>query len=913
MPFSAYFADDEGGNIDIVRCWYDEGGAVMARLAFADLPTGFGQQDPVIVWCGRVNDHTYVICEYLPMDLDDECVGQFVARVEGPRSLHFLGRDELASVYSGIKAEFERTPVVATERIIELFAPVPLVGSAEYLSSCSAERSIAPMPGRAGDWLPMGLSTLAKTDAIRLVVSSPSPPGGTGEDYTVVATWRDAAERYALLRPVRRGETTAEQANYLVRVATGGCHVPTSEEFNKALATLIAELEGTGRGHWKRNLQLTEADVEALVELLPEWRESHPSTALTDRGLELPDAMVAEEAAQTTDKVQHFGPFVVKRFLGRGALSLDYDDVHPRNAERQVILKVITPDAMGDPAAVSVFNGQAEVMASLDHPAIPRIYAVGSEGPAHYFAMELIGGRPLSELLNEGQLERERALNILRQIAEALSYCHGRGIFHGDLKPFNVYVDDRDRVAVAGFKMIGPEGRFRGVPPYSAPELLRGDRPDWRVDIFSLGVLAYEMLGGATDTIPGTEPAAEAPTLRNLQDVDPTLEPLVDDVIRAAISDDPAERFESATGMIAALEAALAGDELPKATTRHLAAPGITRPQLPRVGARIGEYILVDVIGEGLYAWVYLGVHDNGRLRKAFKVAKPRDFAGRISTDACGQRLAARRVSVYGACARAWVQSGLFTTVVPDAERLLIQETEWLARSDDPMLVGFEELVDRPGATYARLEYLEGRLLRDTIRCEPVPIAVLLSLARFVERINARGLVHGDLKPENIIVTESGARVIDPGFCGYLPSWDRGPLDEIQVTTPAYYPEGPRNDLKALGIILWEAVCKWHPFEPAEIPGAGRPRLGPRLGSELQRRARARSGEFEGYLGLWRPAQLRPGLPVEIEQTLFRAMGLSLAAVPGGGSEIELGEGFADARALAAALEDWMRRGLLVV
>jgi serine/threonine protein kinase len=216
------------------------------------------------------------------------------------------------------------------------------------------------------------------------------------------------------------------------------------------------------------------------------------------------------------------GAYKVVREIGRGGMGVVYEAEQSR-PRRQVALKVILGGQHVDATTVRRFEREAESLARLKHPGIAAIYESGcTEEGQHFFAMELVPGRPLSEVLKDegaaaSRPEVRRRLALFRNIAAALIYAHQRGVIHRDLKPSNILVLPTDgetgtpAIKVLDFglaRIADPEaeqataftalGSIQGTLPYMSPEQVRGRRDDVdvRTDVYALGILLYRMLAG---------------------------------------------------------------------------------------------------------------------------------------------------------------------------------------------------------------------------------------------------------------------------------------------------------------------------------------------------------------------------------------------------------------------------------
>jgi len=197
--------------------------------------------------------------------------------------------------------------------------------------------------------------------------------------------------------------------------------------------------------------------------------------------------------------------FRIVRRLGRGGMGEVYL-AYEESLERKVALKVLAENLSDDPSLVKRFAREARVAARLNHPNIVTIYSVHEAGDLTFFAMEYIEGESLAHLIErEGPLPVEQALAVAEQAAEALGCAHGAGILHRDVKPSNIMVTPSGVVKVLDFgiaKVLGEkteltrDGTFLGTLSYASPEQCDGVQLDARTDIYSLGVVLYEMLAG---------------------------------------------------------------------------------------------------------------------------------------------------------------------------------------------------------------------------------------------------------------------------------------------------------------------------------------------------------------------------------------------------------------------------------
>jgi serine/threonine protein kinase len=193
--------------------------------------------------------------------------------------------------------------------------------------------------------------------------------------------------------------------------------------------------------------------------------------------------------------------------LGRGGMGVVYR-ARQRRLDRIVALKVLLPEVAAQPGFPERFEREARAMAALDHPNVVRVFDFGDRKGTYYLLMEHVEGTSLRAVIREGGLDPRIALSVVRQICDALEYAHGRGVVHRDVKPENVLLEASGRVRIADFGLaklarfdasgtLTRSGQVMGTVPYIAPEQVRTPQEvDHRADLYSLGVVFYEMLTG---------------------------------------------------------------------------------------------------------------------------------------------------------------------------------------------------------------------------------------------------------------------------------------------------------------------------------------------------------------------------------------------------------------------------------
>ena len=200
------------------------------------------------------------------------------------------------------------------------------------------------------------------------------------------------------------------------------------------------------------------------------------------------------------------GRYALQRQLARGGMA-DVFLAHDELLDRPIAVKVLFPQFASDPAFVERFRREAQAAANLNHPNIVGIYDWGQEDGTYFIVMEYIEGRSLAEILrSEGPIDPDRAVEITAEVAAALSFAHRGGLVHRDVKPGNVLVTPSGQVKVADFGIataanagdanLTKTGLVMGTATYFAPEQAQGKPVDPRSDLYSLGVVLYEMLAG---------------------------------------------------------------------------------------------------------------------------------------------------------------------------------------------------------------------------------------------------------------------------------------------------------------------------------------------------------------------------------------------------------------------------------
>jgi predicted Ser/Thr protein kinase len=284
------------------------------------------------------------------------------------------------------------------------------------------------------------------------------------------------------------------------------------------------------------------------------------------------------EPPTVSEVARLFPQLEILNFIGKGGMGAVYKARQP-SLDRIVALKILPPQVAGGPGFAERFTREARALAKLNHPNIVAVYEFGQVNEMPFFLMEFVDGLNLRELEIAGKLSPREALQIVPQICEALQFAHDEGVVHRDIKPENILLDKKGRVKIADFgiaKIMGAgnpepgvevrpaaagggaasgteparlteEGKVMGTPNYMAPEQVETpESVDHRADIFSLGVVFYEMLTGE---LPLGKFAPPSSRTRGV-----TVDVRLDEVVLRALEKEPERRYQQASQVKTAVE-----------------------------------------------------------------------------------------------------------------------------------------------------------------------------------------------------------------------------------------------------------------------------------------------------------------------------------------------------------------------
>ena len=497
--------------------------------------------------------------------------------------------------------------------------------------------------------------------------------------------------------------------------------------------------------------------------------------------------------------------------LGQGGMGAVYK-AEDTKLKRIVALKCLPPALLSDTEAKQRFLQEALASSALNHPNIATIYYTFEDQGQEFICMEYVEGKMLSRLMTEGRLPTGEVIDIALQMADGLAEAHAKGIVHRDIKPDNIMVTPRGLVKIMDFglaKLRGSSGltlagSTLGTIAYMSPEQAQGRPVDHRSDIFSAGVVLYEMLSGNRPF----EGEYEAAILYSIQNEEPDWfeiqpEEVADNlatVLDKSLPKNPEERYRSMEEMVADLKAAkkiLEGTPVPTGSGATVRIEGEQMLPEQLIGKTLGNYQIIEEIGRGGMGIVYKALQVSLNRIVALKVL-PRQY-----------------------------------TNDPEFLARFGREARSAASLNHPNIIQIYDIDNKQGVHYFVMEYIEGTNLMTLIEKEgalPLEQAVDITwdICKALDFAHKNGVVHRDIKPHNIMITDQGAtKVFDFGIARAA---DSAGLTSTgaNIGTPQYMsPEQARGemgvdgraDLYSLGIVFYEMLVGRVPFDGTTAVG----------------------------------------------------------------------------------------------
>lgn len=293
-------------------------------------------------------------------------------------------------------------------------------------------------------------------------------------------------------------------------------------------------------------------DVAATMRLIPVPPPSTP-----------PPSMAAITTPPQIPGERYIGKYRVKRELGRGGMGAVYLAEQP-GLGREVAIKQLVASAAADPVALKRFLQEAQVMARTSHPNLVQVHDLELMGDENYIVLEFVRGKSLRDWINQGPIPPPQVFAVMHGVLQALDYAHKRSIVHRDMKPENVLLSDDGMVKVADFGIARltddtgaggtatKTGTTIGTPQYMSPEQVASSKVDGRSDLYSTGIVFYELVTGQP---PFTASDADGPFTLMAKHVQappkppsvfqPGLDPILEQVILKSIAKRPEDRFQT--------------------------------------------------------------------------------------------------------------------------------------------------------------------------------------------------------------------------------------------------------------------------------------------------------------------------------------------------------------------------------
>src|SRR5579864_5932170 len=336
--------------------------------------------------------------------------------------------------------------------------------------------------------------------------------------------------------------------------------------------------------------------VMKCLQIKADLRYQNAEEMLHDLNLVLPAPSSSSHSAsmlsgpQAFSSGSFFGPrYRIESLLGEGGMGKVYK-AQDGELRRTVALKLVRPELASDPSSMDRLKQEILLASKVSHKNILRIHDLGDVGGLKFISMAYVDGKDLHQIIAaEGKLPVPRALRITRQLCLALEAAHSEGVIHRDLKPQNVLVDKDDQVYVSDFglakslevhtSMLTATGEVSGTPRYMSPEQVESGLVDHRSDLYSLGLILYEMVTAdlpfQSDSVMQAMFQRVTQSPKSPKVVNPDLPDYLVNIIMRCLDKDPDQRYQHARDILADLER---GDSVPLATPQPVAPPLVAPP-----------------------------------------------------------------------------------------------------------------------------------------------------------------------------------------------------------------------------------------------------------------------------------------------------------------------------------------------
>jgi eukaryotic-like serine/threonine-protein kinase len=317
--------------------------------------------------------------------------------------------------------------------------------------------------------------------------------------------------------------------------------------------------------------------------------------------------------------METIGKYQIVRVLGQGGMGRVYEAVDPVIG-RRVAIKTISVTLVADEEVRARFFREAQAAGRLSHYNLITIYDIGEVDDSPYIVMEYLEGCDLSRTIRGGGLSFDKKLQVMIDICEGLAYAHGRDIVHRDIKPANIFITGHGQVKILDFGLargalseMTETGRIVGTPNYMAPEQIRGEESDHRVDIFAAGVVFYELLSGRKafegDSVATTMYKVLETHPQPVHLLDRSLPPAISHVVERALAKDKTARYQTSSEMLQAISG-IRGSQVSAGAGAALTEPSVAKPAASIVSpprSRTGSRPVAIMIAAAIAASVVVG------------------------------------------------------------------------------------------------------------------------------------------------------------------------------------------------------------------------------------------------------------------------------------------------------------------
>jgi len=465
------------------------------------------------------------------------------------------------------------------------------------------------------------------------------------------------------------------------------------------------------------------------------------------------------------------GRLEITRKLGQGRHA-EVFEAYDRVLQKKLAAKRYPLPTSGEPDMVNRFLREAHKVSELSHPNLVTVYGIGEDSEGRYILEELVDGRTLREILDERiRIEPVRVMEIATQVCDLLAYAHRKGVIHRDLRPENIFLVGQDQVKVSDFGLkarmsdsSATEGR---AVCYAAPEALRAERVDERSDIYAMGVILYEVLLGEppfpADTASFDHLNVPPPFPTKM---DRTLPAFLRKIIERCLEKDRTRRYRSATQVL---------DELKASAI----VPGVIIAD---------RYEIVRELGIGGMGRIYQALDRELDEPVALKVLRAGDAEGR------------------------------------QVERFL-REIKMARKISHANVVKVYDLGSWKEHRYITMEYIDGMNLEQWVRLRaaldiPVAVKLLVDVARGLESAHALGIIHRDIKPQNILLKDGSIpKILDFGIARGSKGVDMTTAGFVMGSPKYMSPEqvqalplDARTDIYSMGVVMYFVFTGREPF-----------------------------------------------------------------------------------------------------